>query len=235
MTKAIVIGLALTASAWAADHVPPGYKLVYEQDFDQPGVLSGFAMTDPAAWKITAGKEGQGLELVTQSKYEPRVRSPLNIALIRDKVFGDFVLQAEVMQTGKEYGHRDMCFFFGFQDPEHFYYAHLASKMDEHAHNIFVVNAQPRAKISRSTTDGVKWGDTSQWHIVRLERKASDGTVKVYFDDLDTPIMTARDQTFGPGFVGFGSFDDTGKIDNVKIWASSPPAAKETPSFNKSK
>jgi hypothetical protein len=32
------------------------------------------------------------LELAAEKKYQPAVRSPLNIALIADKAFGDFVL-----------------------------------------------------------------------------------------------------------------------------------------------
>jgi hypothetical protein len=31
--------------------------------------------------------------------------------------------------------------------------------------------------------------------------------------------MTATDKTFGWGYVGFGTFDDTGRVSNVKIWA----------------
>jgi hypothetical protein len=35
---------------------------------------------------------------------------------------------------------------------------------------------------------------------------------------MDTPIMTATDKTFLHGKVGFGSFDDTGNVDNVVLW-----------------
>jgi hypothetical protein len=55
-------------------------------------------------------------------------------------------------------------------------------------------------------------------HKVRLERVVSDGTIKLYFDDLSKPIMTARDDTFKAGYIGFGSFDDTGKIRSIRVW-----------------
>ena len=32
------------------------------------------------------------------------------------------------------------------------------------------------------------------------------------------PIMLAEDKTFPDGLIGFGSFDDSGLIDNIKIW-----------------
>ena len=31
--------------------------------------------------------------------------------------------------------------------------------------------------------------------------------------------MVAKDKTFGAGYVGFGSFDDTGMAANIRVWA----------------
>lgn len=207
------------------DKVPDGYKLVYEQRFVTPDSLFDFRFTDPAAWRFAKSNDNSALELVTQSKYTPIVRSPFNIALLADKLFGDFVLEVDLIQTGKEYGHRDMCLFFGFQSPTNFYYAHIATAADDHAHNIFIVNNAPRTKIAKETTKGVNWG-LGVWHKVRLERNAAAGTIKVYFDDLTKPIMTAEDKTFIAGQIGFGSFDDTGMVDNIRIWAPSVETKK---------
>ncbi len=210
--------------------LPAGYRLVYEQHFDAPESLRGFAFTDSAAWKHSADGRTMSLELVSQSKYVPPVRSPFNIALISDRVFGDFVLEADLIQTGKEYGHRDMCLFYGVQDPTHFYYAHIATKTDDHAHNVFIVNNTPRAKVSTMTTPGVNWG-LDIWHRVRLERRGAE--MKVYFDDFSKPIMTAVDSTFGVGWVGFGSFDDTGKVDNIRIWSPGEPERRSAGFFQR--
>lgn len=220
------IGLAAAValsvvSARAADAVsavvPSGYQLLYDQNFEKGSPINDFSFSDKSAWKVTGEGRTAALELVKQSDYKPAVRSPFNIALLADRQFGDFVLEADLLQTGKEYGHRDMCLFFGFQNPEQFYYAHLATKTDDHAHNIFIVNKEPRTKISTTTTDGVNWG-LEVWHRVRLERNSGTGTIKLYFDDLETPVMEATDKTFGEGAIGFGSFDDTGKVKNIRIW-----------------
>jgi hypothetical protein len=197
--------------------VPEGYKLLYEQTFDHEPALKEFVMTDPKAWKFAEDDKGGAMELVRQSEYQPAVRSPVNIALIAGKVFGDFALECDLIQTGKEYGHRDMCLFFGFQNPTNFYYAHIATAADKNAHNIFLVKDSPRTNIAKETTKGVNWG-LNIWHKVRLERKTSDGTIKVYFDDLTKPILVAEDRNLGAGYIGFGSFDDTGKVDNIRIW-----------------
>jgi len=196
--------------------VPAGFQLLYQQDFQKGEPEKEFVFTDADAWTVSGETGDRALELVKQSEYKPAVRSPFNIALIADRQFGDFVLEADLRQTGREYGHRDMCVFFGLQNPSQFYYVHMASVMDDHAHNVFIVNNEPRTKISTKTTEGVDWGQG--WHHVRIERRVKEGSIKVYFDDMDTPIMTAKDTTFGAGYIGFGSFDDTGRVKNIKIW-----------------
>ena len=211
-------------AATAADtNVPAGYKLLYEQKFDKPDVLKHFAMTDPAAWRIADTNDQRALELTRQSKYQPAVRSPVNIALIADKVFTDFVLEADLIQTGREYGHRDMCLFYGVQNPTNFYYTHIATAADPNAHNVFIVKNAPRKNIAKETTKGANWG-LNVWHKVRLERDTKAGAIRVYFDDLSKPIMIAEDKNFMSGYIGFGSFDDTGMIDNIRIWG---PAVEE--------
>lgn len=222
----------LPAPARSTIPLPDGYRLVYEQHFDDPGALGGFAFTDPAAWKWAADGEGFALELAAQSRYAPPVRSPVNIALVGDRIVGDFVLEVDLIQTGKEYGHRDMCLFFGVQDPTHFYYVHLATAADDHAHNVFIVNGAPRTKIAKETTKGVNWG-LGVWHTVRLERRISEGTIRVFFDDRVQPVMVAEDKAFGAGWIGFGSFDDTGKVDNIRIWAPGEPEKKKVPFFGR--
>ncbi|MEL6923922.1 MAG: hypothetical protein AAFO94_07730, partial [Bacteroidota bacterium] len=58
-----------------------------------------------------------------------------------------------------------------------------------------------------------------------IEREVDSGAIRVFFDDMSTPIMEATDTHFDAGHIGFGSFDDTGRFDNIKIWAP----AKVTP------
>lgn len=152
------------------------------------------------------------LALFEQSKYSPKVRSPLNINLIRDVVVGSFVLEVKMLSTTKDYDHRDMCLFFGHQGPSHFYYVHIANKSDAHANSIFVVDSEPRVSIAKTRTAGTKWDD--KWHTVRLVRDAEKGTIEVFFDDGAEPIMTAVDKRFAWGRVGIGSFDDTGRYDS---------------------
>ena len=193
---------------------PPAAKLLFEDDFTKGD--GRWQPTDAKAWKVIDTKEGKAYSQFQQSKYKPPHRSPLNFSLIKDVIVGDFVLEAKVQSTVRDYPHRDMCLFFGYQGPAKFYYVHMAKKADDHANQVFIVNGAARAKITKTPSPGTNW--TNGWHQVKLVRKTSDGSITVYFDDMKKPLMTASDKTFTWGRVGVGSFDDTGNWREVKLY-----------------
>ncbi|HPC95005.1 MAG TPA: DUF1080 domain-containing protein [Sedimentisphaerales bacterium] len=194
--------------------MPNDLPLVFFEDFESG--TDRWTQTDPNAWKLIDQDGNHAYSQYQVSQYEPPVRSPLNIARIKDLKVSDFVVQVRMEQTGREYGHRDMCVFFGYQDPSHFYYAHLATAADDAAHSIHIVNGAPRAPIVLERTKGVDWG--TGYHDVRVARDVSTGSIEVFFDDMSKPVMRAVDKTFGAGGIGFGTFDDTGNIDDVILW-----------------
>ena len=215
---AVALFAPFAAPAADAPKLPAGYKLLYEQNFTKPDALKDFVFTDPSAWKLTKEKDRPALELHKQSAYKPEHRSPLNIALIADKVFSDFVLEVELLSTKKPYGHQDMCLFFGFTGPAQYYYNHIAVAADPNAHNVFIVNNASRKNFAKETTKGITWGER-EWHKIRAERDTQAGTYRVSFDGQ--PIMLAEDKTFLNGYIGFGSFDDVGMVTSIKIWGPS--------------
>lgn len=196
--------------AAAEDALP----VVFAEDFEQGAAL--WEPTDAKAWKVKETDKGHVYsQFAKRSKYEPPHRSPYNIALRKDLSVSDFVLDADVLSTHEDYGHRDVCLFFGYQDPAHFYYVHLGKKTDDHANQIFIVNNAPRTKISTKTTPGTNWDD--QWHHIRIVRDTKSGDIQIFYDDMETPVMTASDKTLLWGRVGVGSFDDTSDWDNIKL------------------
>ncbi|MCA9143215.1 MAG: hypothetical protein KDB05_10535 [Planctomycetales bacterium] len=207
---AVFFSLVNCAGVFAQDELP----LIFEEGFENGAEL--WEPTDAKAWKIKETDKGNVFsQFEKRSKYEPPHRSPYNMALLKDIHVSDFVLDADVLSTHEDYGHRDVCLFFGYQDPAHFYYVHLGKKTDDHANQIFVVNDAPRTKISTKTTPGTNWDE--QWHHVRIVRDTSSGSIEIFYDDMKTPVMTATDKTFLWGRVGVGSFDDTGDWDNIKL------------------
>ncbi len=204
----ILLLIMLTSVLINAQNLP----LLYENDFEDNTTINDFEFTDLSAWRIN----NQSLELFGKSNYQPDVRSPQNIAVLKNYMVGDFILEVDLKQTGREYGHRDLCLFFNFKDASNFYYIHIASVADPNAHNIFLVNDEPRKNIAEKTTNGVNWGNT--WHKVKIVRSIEKGHIQVYFDDMDVPIMESYDRHHLSGYIGFGSFDDTGIIDNIKLY-----------------
>ena len=226
MRKKVALLFALLATVAAPADTPKevkGLPLVFSDDFEHGA--DKWTQTDPAAWKVIEETGGHVYSQFQTSNYTPPFRSPLNIARVKDLDVGDFVVEARMKQTGKEYGHRDMCIFFGYQDPAHFYYVHLATKADEHANSIFLVNGAPRVSIAQERTPGTDWG--TDYQHVRIERDTQAGTVLVYFNDMEKPVMKTTDKTFLHGGIGFGTFDDSGNIDDVHIWGKPAEAEKK--------
>lgn len=193
---------------------PAQLPVVFTDDFES-GDISRWKATDPQAWRLAGDAEEHFLQQHARSDVQTPVRSPFNRSLVGGLTVGDFQLDVDVRSTARDYPHRDVCLFFGYQDQTHFYYVHLGQRADDHANQIFIVNEAPRVKISTKTTEGTPWD--SEWHHVRISRDVSSGKIAVYFDDMQDPVMEATDTSFTWGTVGVGTFDDTGDYDNVQV------------------
>ncbi|HUF63402.1 MAG TPA: hypothetical protein VMN36_15105 [Verrucomicrobiales bacterium] len=210
------MGLLWVLTGWLASCVASaGQEVHVKEDFSKGA--DRWKPTDAAAWSIVEVEGNPAYALIKKkSAYEPAHRSPHNISLLEDVAVGDFVLTARVRTTEESYGHRSMCLFFGYQDPTHFYYVHFGQEADDHANQVFLVRDAPRIKISTKTTEGTPWKD-GEWHRVRVERRVESGLIRVFFDDMETPVMEAEDRSFLWGKIGLGSFDDRGMWDDVEV------------------
>jgi len=213
---AAICGSGQIMAADSGDEKAAGKELpeVYASDFSKGA--DEWEPTDKSAWDVKKTDSGYVYDQHKKnSNYKPPHRSPLNISLLKDVVVGDFVLTAKVLSTHPDYGHRDACLVFGYQNPANFYYVHLGKQTDDHANQIFIVDDAPRTKISTKTSTGTNWDE--RWHDVRIVRNTAHGTISVYFDDMKTPVMTAKDTTFTWGRIGVGTFDDTSQWRDIKL------------------
>jgi hypothetical protein len=212
----VILVLAGILSAKAEEKLPLLFKENFENGF------SRWQTSDPkgaeVTWKIIeiGAKGNHAFRTTGKSKYAPKYRSPLNFALLKDVEVTDFEITVRVQNTNKKAGgHRDLCIFWGYQDPSHFYYVHMGSKPDPHACQIFIVNNAERTMITVDQAKGTNWDD--EWHNVKVVRRVEDGVMEVYFDDMKKPYMTAKDKTFTWGQVGIGTFDDHGNFDDFEL------------------
>lgn len=205
-------GFAVCLLTLPAAAETPG-KVVFEEDFESG--LERWEMLDPGTWQLAERDDNTTLEITARgSDYEPPTRSPGHVALIKDLQLGSFQLTFDVRSTKDTGNHRDCCVFFGYQDAEHFYYAHLGARPDPHSGQIMIVKEAPRKAITENEKR-TPWDD--DWHRVRVVRDLDAGTIRVYFDDMENPHMQAEDKTFGKGRLGIGSFDDLNEFDNIVV------------------
>jgi hypothetical protein len=212
----LVIATVLPWTAARAQDAAGELPLVFEEDFENG--LDRWEIIDPESWKLEDHGLGKSLSIIQRnSSYEPKVRSPRHIALIKDVQAASFELTFQVKSTLNTGNHRDCCIFFNYQDPTHFYYVHLGAKPDPASGQIMIVNDAPRTPLTKNEKN-TPWSE-SGWHSVKLVRNADEGTITVYFDDLKTPHMSVSDKTFGKGRIGIGSFDDMDAFDTIRLRA----------------
>lgn len=193
----------------AAQDQPP----LFQEDFENG--IERWEIVDPKSWKVEEHGMGKSLSIIQrESEYKPKVRSPRHIALIKDMEAASFELKFKVKSTKNTGNHRDCCIFFNYQDPTHYYYIHLGAKPDPHSGQIFIVNDAPRLSLTKNEKR-VPW--TEDWHTVKVIRDASNGSIAIYFDDMDKPHMQVDDKTFGKGRIGIGSFDDMDAFDAIEL------------------
>jgi len=189
-------------------------RSAFEENFESG--LDRWEIVDPKSWKLEDHGKGQSLSIIERkSEYKPEVRSPRHIALMKYVEAESFELTFKVKSTLNTGNHRDCCVFFNYQDPTHFYYVHLGAKPDPKSGQIMIVNAAPRAPLTKNEKN-TPWSE-SGWHDVKLVRNVGSGKIAIYFDDMEKPHMQVEDKTFGKGRIGLGSFDDMNAFDKVEL------------------
>jgi hypothetical protein len=215
---------ALVALAVAAGLLParckpngPGLSLLAGADFET-GSAPGWQPNDPGHWRVVADGGSMVYELTAPG--EPgRVRAPTSWSLWTGHDVASFEFSGRMRcHTDPATAVRDMCILFHFQDPTHFCYVHFAGTSDD-VHNIIgLVDGADRVKINAEPAGGSIFRLTDrEWHAFKVVCDAGTGEIRAFLDDMTRPILTARDRTLGHGFVGVGSFDDTGAFDDLKL------------------
>jgi hypothetical protein len=185
--------------------------------FTEADLENDWSFSAPDEWSLLP-EEGAALHWQSAKTYQPPHRSPHTIGLLHKHRWGSFELTARVAQASPDEPHRDLCLIFGYQDPAHFYYVHLAPRPDPHACNIFKVDDAARTALAAVPTEGVDWGDPDQrprpWRDVTLQRDADSGLIRVTVGDW---TLEATDTTFDSGYVGVGTFDNAGALQRLEI------------------
>jgi hypothetical protein len=216
---ALPIALSVLAcSSPGESTVPEPYGRVYLQDFSGRRSLEGFAFTDSRVWGWSNEGNQPSMELLAESDYQPPFPSPTSIALLPGLLFGDFDLEVDLLLTGPDDDDRDLCLLLGFQSPKRFYYVHLTGEPGESASDVLLVHDAEPVSLLGAPGPKLDWG-RGEWHRIRIERRLTAGTIHVFLDGGEAPVLAAADGTLGWGQIGFGSFGATARIANVQVFA----------------
>lgn len=219
MTGRAVAVLAL-AALWTIQACRPGGQApsrVVTSDFET-GTAEGWSPSDPSHWRVADDQGSKVYELTAVGSQGP-VRAPTSYSILAGRDASAFEFAGRMKcYTDPAVPGRDMCVFFHYQDPTHFYYVHFSAESAE-VHNIIgLVNGADRVKINAEPVGGSVFRLTDRaWHRFKVTCDGSTGEIRAYLDDMATPILTARDRTLTHGLVGVGSFDDTGAFDDLTL------------------
>lgn len=194
-------------------------NLIAETDL-KPSELENWRANVPQNWESIDTDAQTLYRLTPDAEPEYSIRRPQHTAVWTLYSVDNFKLVVKAKSRADSLNpKRDICLFFGYQDSLHYYYAHFSATSDK-VHNIIgLVNNADRKKINLEPAGESTYRlDVTNWHTLSVVRNSDSGWIKAYIDDLETPVMTAKDTTFKKGFIGIGSFDDPVDFDRVKLY-----------------
>ncbi len=191
--------------------------LLVSSDFEG-GSAQGWEPNFPENWRIVNKDGSMVYELMAPGK-RGKLSGPTSYSVLADHDVTSFEFTGRLKSDVEiDVADRDVCLFIHYQDPTHFYYIHFSDKSDR-LHNIIgLVNGADRVKINNEPAgeSDARLVDMD-WHDFKITFDASTGEIQVFFDKMQTPILTAHDSALGHGRIGVGSYDDKASFDDIKL------------------
>ena len=180
-----------------------------------------WAPVTPSKWRFP----GRAVVLAEAGEERPGPRRPYEYAVLKKgPAWKSVRIDAQVrLDTPVDIVNRDVILLFGVNDDTHFSYAHVSTDTTIYPHNgIFTVNNADRlreddqwdAKRSHGAPPAIT---DASWHRIRVTHCGGSGETAVYLDGAKQPLITAVDTTFPSGRVGFGSFDNIGRLRDLTV------------------
>jgi hypothetical protein len=199
--------------------IPEGYILQYGQKFVGNKGLGDFRFSNPSQWELFKLQSNSFLLLSQQNGSAPQVVClPPNKAILKNRIFGDFILEADVMPGDNEVTSGEFCLFLGMKDSTKYYFILLSTDPANELQGIYLVKNSCCTKLPLKTSSPRPLV-LNAWQKIRVERNIVKRTIRVFAGDLEKPLLEVKDYELVMGSLGFGSLNSQACIDNVSIWA----------------
>ena len=197
----------------------PGFTLAgeWQWDFDT-AQLDEWEQIGTGEWhQVELPARGGILELRKSGKPPTKpVRKPANILLAPSPALAAFTIELEAKTLKPEIKGADIAVIFGYQDSDHFYYAHICNDVNPVHQVIMKVEGAKKTRKTIHLEEKPVAALKDDWQRVRITRSA-EGRVEVFVDDMENPSLTAEATEWLSGRIGLGSFNDTAQFDSVKL------------------
>lgn len=215
----LIVCVACFIPSVFSQKLPEGYILQYNQNFNNKKGLADFSFNNPSQWNLTLLKKNYYLQFNDIPKPDSEIVSlPPNRAILKNRIFGDFILEAEAMPVIREGSDPEVCLILGLKDSTKYYYILLSTDPANDMQGIYLVKKSIPTKLSRNLPVSAPLKNNT-WQKIRIERNIVLRTIRVFVGNMDTALMEVKDYELVIGSIGFGSLRSPFCLDNVSIWA----------------
>lgn len=200
-----------------SQNIPEGYILQYSQDFSHAGAIKDFRFNEVHAWSVEQVKGNGALIFRSVNDTISGDHIPFLTCILSGFLFGDFILELRIMQTNEDAG-GPLWILFGIRDSIRYYCVNITPIPGDSTSNLYVVDNSLPVKVQPEFTETIPFV-ANKWHKIRIERNIVDKSVRVFIDDLKKPCLSLKDRKYIMGYIGFGSDNGSGRIDDIKIWS----------------
>jgi hypothetical protein len=201
-----------------AQTLPDGYILQYGQNFTSGKSIGDFWFNYQPEWSIAKVQNNSFLQLNKTAVPDSQlVILPANRCIIKNSIYGDFILEVDV-NPGAPQNYSDICFFLGLKDSTRYYFILLSTSSGNNMQGIYLVKNSVRTKLpERISTARALLPDT--WQKIRIERNITRRTIRVFAGEISDPILEIQNYELVMGRIGFGSLNGAAAFDNLSVWA----------------
>jgi len=215
----IFLIVLLPAGLANAQTVPEGYILQYGQNFNNNNnALTDFWFSNASLWNVSRLQTNDFLQCDAGSGTDSLALSPVsNRAVLKDRIFGDFILEAEIMPLESPSVPWELSIMLDIKDSTKYYYILLAGDSAADPGIYLVSNSVPHKLPLRVSVPVTL--RTDSWQKIRVERNIVRRTIRVFAGSMEKPVMEAKDYELIMGYIGFGTLRGTARFDNISVWA----------------